>query len=600
MRGGIRAPKILTSWARRKRIQSAAQPAAIPIAKLVASHPVPPIHEVPRAARGAAISKMSLGADRTNYVISESEFPTYVVTGAVPNQPILWSLWRNDALVVEDQEFATYTDREGNWSGRGSSWTADHVGFWRVLAKTGEQQASIRFMVSADLGQPEPVPPSEILGVTHVAGQYRFATPDSDLEPESFLVEGAKHIRNLGAGHVFVYLSPQYRSDYPFDDFDGVAYTSLTSLADSPAYRELFSLPFETVVLTAYTFANWQWIQSRGQADAVPFDGPAERAELADLVRHLATHYPGKTFIVKNWEGDWQIKLSYELDSVASEEQAAEFVEWMRARQDGVRDGRDSSPVQNVKHAIEFNLIHQAQRELRSMLASVIPHVDSDLIAYASWWTLGRGDEVVRHMHDDITFIRNLPGIGNRPIIVTEFGLNYREPDLERRTRDAIIAFSRAAIPLAFYWQIFDNGPDLALVGREATRFASWHTLRSFLGVRNDAAFLPDETMLPERIVAGHQYPAVIAVRNNGQMFDPVVGYALGLLDSQGQLKQIVWVHREVATGEVVTLEFILDAPGTPGMFMFCMFQHGVELFGEEMFIEVQGEAAQGDSRSGA
>ena len=592
----MKSPKIITTPARRKRTRPVAPHPTIPTAaRLVVSHPVPPIHELPLAARLAAIPEMSLGADRTNYLVNESEFPTYAVSGAVPNQPILWSLWLNDVPVVQDQEFATQTDSEGNWSGRGSPWTVDHVGFWRVLAKTGEHQASIRFMVSADLGQPEPVPPDEMLGVAHVGGHYRFATPDSHLEPESFLVEGAKHIRNLGARRLFVYLSPQYRSDYPFDDFNGVVYTHLTALADSPEYRELFSLQFETVILTAYTFANWEWIQNRGQVGAVPFDAQGERDELAELVRHLATQYPGKTFILKNWEGDWQIKISYELDAVASAEQVAEFVEWMRARHDGVIQGRNSSPVQNVRHAIEFNLIHQAQRELRSMLASVIPQVDSDLIAYTSWWTLARGNDVVRQMHDDITFIRNLPGVGQRPVIVTEFGLDYREPDLERRTSDAVMAFSRAEIPLALYWQIFDNGPDLALVGREATRFASWHTLRSSLEVRNDAAFVPDQTMLPERILAGHQYPAVMAVHNNGQLFDPVVGYGLGLLDSQGQLKQIVWVRQEVATGEIVTLEFTLQAPATPGMYAFRMFQHGVELFGQEMFIEVQEDATRED-----
>ena len=143
-----------------------------------------------------------------------------------------------------------------------------------------------------------------MLGVTHVGGLYRFATPDSELTPESFLVEGAKHVRNLGAHHLFAYLSPQYRSDYEFDDFGPVNYTSLTSLAASPAYRKLFDLPFETFVLTTYTFANWDWIQSRGKTDAVPFDADGERDELAELVRHLVASYPSKRFILKNWEGD--------------------------------------------------------------------------------------------------------------------------------------------------------------------------------------------------------------------------------------------------------------------------------------------------------
>jgi hypothetical protein len=536
---------------------------------------------------------MSLTADRTNYVVSESEFPTYSLTGGAPNQTILWSLWLDSVIIAEEQAFGQVTDSEGNWAGRGSPWSDDHAGFWVVLARTGERQASISFVVSPDLGQPQATPARQMLGITHVGGLYRFATPESELAAASFLVEGARHVWNLGARHLFAYLSPQYRSDYSFDDFGGVEYTSLAALAGSPEYQELFSLPFDTFVLTAYTFANWQWIQSRGRADPVPIDADGEREELAALVRHLLVSYPEKSFILKNWEGDWQMKLSYDLDVVASEQEVAEFIQWMRARQDGVTLGRGSSGTQGVRHAVEFNLIHHAQRGLRSILASVIPEVNCDLIAYASWWSLARGPDVVRSVHDDITFIRHLPGTG-KPLIVTEFGLSYLEPQLGERTREAVNAFSLAEIPLAFYWQIFDNGPDLALVGREATRFESWHTLRDLLQVRNDASFVHDQAKLPEAIVAGHRYPATIAVRNEGLLFDPVLGYALGLLDSQGKLQQIVWVRREVPAREMVTLEFVLDAPATAGVYYFRMFQHGVELFGEEMAIEVQADAEVG------
>ncbi len=585
---GIRAPEIITGRAPHKLpLGTTGAPANGPRLPLVVSHPIPPLRIEPRAVRAAGAPGMSLSADRTNYVVSESEFPTYAVGGAAPNQAILWSMRLNDLLVVEDQPFGTVTDNNGSWSGRGSPWTDDHAGFWEVLAKTGERQASVRFVVSADLGQPKATPPNEMLGVAHVGGLYRFASPGSELEPESFLVEGAKHVRNLGARHLFVYLSPQHKSDYPFDDSDDVPYASLTALAGNPAYRELFGLPFETFVLTAYSFANWDWIQSRGQSDSVPFDADGEREELAELVCHLAATYPGKTFIIKNWEGDWQMKLSYDLDAVASEAQVAGFLDWMRARQAGVEQGRNRCGARGVRHAIEFNLIHQAQRRLPSVLASIIPQADSDLLAYASWWSLTRGEDVVRNVHDDITFIRSLPGIGTRPLIVTEFGLSYLEPELDQLTTDAVEAFSQAEVPMALYWQIFDNGPDLALVGREATRFASWHRLRAFLQVRNDASFVHDRTSLPRRIIAGQQYPATVSVRNNGMLFDPVVGYALGLLDSQGKLKQIIWIRREVPTGEIVNLDFVLNAPGAAGVYSFQMFQHGVELFGDKMAVEV-------------
>jgi hypothetical protein len=49
------------------------------------------------------------------------------------------------------------------------------------------------------------------------------------------------------------------------------------------------------------------------------------------------------------------------------------------------------------------------------------------------------------------------------------------------------------------------------------------------------------------------QRPITIAVRNSGNLFDPVVRYALGLADAQGNLEHVVRVHREVHVGEVIT-----------------------------------------------
>ena len=281
------------------------------------------------------------------------------------------------------------------------------------------------------------------------------------------------------------------------------------------------------------------------------------------------------------------MKLSYDPGAIASEQQVEEFITWMRVRQDGVILGRGLSEEPAVQHAIEFNQVDHAQRGARSMLVSVIPAAPCDLIAYSSWWSLARPGIMTRNIRDDITFIRNLPGIGTRPLIITEFGFSYLAEALGLHTTQAVEAFSSAGIPMAFYWEIFDSGLDFALIGRQATRFESWRRLRDFLGVRNDAVFLSQESRLPEKAVAGQQYPASVAVRNSGNLFDPVVGYALGLADQQGKLEQVVWVRREVAAGEVITFEFTLQAPSTAGTYSFRMFQHGVEFFGDELPIEV-------------
>ena len=165
MKDGDAVPVILTAHARLQDHEVLAEPTAIRPERLFVSHPVPRIRELPRALRAATVADMALGADRTNYLVSESEFPTYTVTDGMPSHPILWSMWVNDVLVVEDQEFATFTDSQGKWSGRGSLWTAGHVGFWRIVARTGGRQASIRFMVSADRGEAQPMTPQEMLGV---------------------------------------------------------------------------------------------------------------------------------------------------------------------------------------------------------------------------------------------------------------------------------------------------------------------------------------------------------------------------------------------------------------------------------------------------
>jgi hypothetical protein len=575
----VRPPGIISTI--RDRLGPATAPSVLRV-----SHPVPPLVEQPQALRARSVPEMSLTADRTQYVVEENEFPTYAITGAHPNETILWSLWQDGVKVVDDQAFEKATDEEGNWFGVGSPWMAAQAGFWVVLARTGDRHASVRFLVTARLNATAPTPPESMLGVAHVAGLYRFATRDSELAPVSFLVEGARHVRNLGARHLFVYLTPQYRTDYRFDDFGGETYAGLTALASSPEYQEVFSLPFETFVVTAYTFANWDWIVRRGGPGAVSFQADREREEFAELARHLPASYPEKNFVLKNWEGDWQMKSSFDLDAVASEEQVSEMIEWMRARQDGIASGRSNGT--RVQHAIEMNLLHQAQRGLASVLASVIPEVASDLIAYSTWWSLGRPGDRVRNLRDDIAFIRAFPAVGGRPVLVSEFGVSCIEPDGGPRTIDAVEACSCAGVERAFYWQIFDNGPNFALVGPEATRFDSWHAMRGLTGARNDAVFVREETEFPTELIAGTSYPVKVTVRNEGNAFDPVLGYALGLLDPEGTPAQTVWVHREVPTGETIALEFVLDAPAAAGTYSLRMFQHGVEVFGEELRVELK------------
>ena len=95
-----------------------------------------------------------------------------------------------------------------------------------------------------------PRPPSSIgLGVAHVAGTYAVRHHEN----ESFLQAGALRARELGARTLKLFLTPEFRTKYPQPWPDGIS--SLAQLADSQAFREVFDQPFDTFVLTTYSFA---------------------------------------------------------------------------------------------------------------------------------------------------------------------------------------------------------------------------------------------------------------------------------------------------------------------------------------------------------
>src|SRR5258707_420651 len=89
-------------------------------------------------------------------------------------------------------------------------------------------------------------------GIAHVAGNYGFSQ-------NNFLVEGAQKISQLGSDSIFVYLTPWFMGQYPdksTTNWPAATPTSVAQLAQAAPYDQVFKLPFKTIVLTVYTFAN--------------------------------------------------------------------------------------------------------------------------------------------------------------------------------------------------------------------------------------------------------------------------------------------------------------------------------------------------------
>lgn len=137
-------------------------------------------------------------------------------------------------------------------------------------------------------------------GIAHVAGNYGFTT-------NNFLIEGVQKISQLGSDSIFVYLTPWFRNQYPdqsANDWPAGDPSNLADLAKTKPYDTVFNLPFKTIVLTAYSFANADGVA--GMASS-PSRQQAEEDAFYKLTKYLYSHFSGsgKTFILKNWEGDW-------------------------------------------------------------------------------------------------------------------------------------------------------------------------------------------------------------------------------------------------------------------------------------------------------
>lgn len=539
----------------------------------------------------------ALSPDRKAYVPGDT--PLYSITGAPPDTAILWSSWKDGAQVQNSQDLGQTTDGAGSWTGAGPAFAPGDAGFWRRQASVGGLAAEARYNVAASLTAAVPSTAAWSLGVSHVAGDYRLTS-------EPFLAEGAKLAANLNPNVVFVYMTPEYSSrDYPATDF-GAAKSDLTQLAQSAPYQDLFSMPFSTYVITAYSFGTYGWVNSTPRSAMTPAQTAAETAEMYSLARHLLQTYQGsgKTFILKNWEGDWAMNEDFDTYNVPDSTRIAAATGWLNARHAGVVQARSELaglPGVRVADAVEFNLLDRARQDVPCLLRDVAPSVESDYLSYSSWESVNSTDAA--HLRDrlleDISFARAHPAAQGRDLIISEYG--FKEdlyPDSGARTAIAGQAFLDAAVPLAFYWEILDNecqndqpGPPGACAGygllrQDGARAPAWSALRGLLGAQNGAAYIGQSVPLSMR--PGEVREVSVTLRNDGnRAWDSANGYKLASSNPEnnstwGLNRVELSSSSAVPPGASKTWTFAAAAPASTGSYNFQwrMAQEGLETFG--------------------
>ena len=312
-----------------------------------------------------------------------------------------------------------------------------------------------------------------VVGITHAAGNYGFTT-------NNFLVEGAQQISQMGSDAIFIYLTPSFSAIYPDQSanlWPPTQPTSLAELAQTRPYDQVFHMPFKTIVITAYTFANtgtdwsqngWNYVAGMAQS---PARQQAEQNEFYQLTKYLYSKFSGsgKTFILKNWESDWMALFSVPQHGNIPADVAADMIAWFKARQGGVTQARQEAndPTMRVLNGVEVNrVLDYAQGGITRVINTIVPEVNADMVTYSSYDSTSIGQnaaEMEQSFNLALQTIEKLApdplGMGNRRILISEYGLfeNSLIGGTTWRASAILATASHAGTYGAFLWELYDN-----------------------------------------------------------------------------------------------------------------------------------------------
>ena len=234
-------------------------------------------------------------------------------------------------------------------------------------------------------------------------------------------------------------------------------------LTSGAAANKVLSANYTRVFVSAYSATNFGWLGSYPRSVFTTEQRANEIAEIRDFVAYILKTYgkTGKSFVLKTWEGDWELMGNYDINSVVEKDQVDAIVAWHQARREGMRQGIEAARAAgavnpNFSYSIEFNLPSRAftmrkyqldsgefkEEPFLNVLSDVIPAVSPDLVTYSSYQTINAhpasedsldGNVLSKYWGVRADFQKLLPRV-KHPLVISEY--LFESGDIVKDGRD--------------------------------------------------------------------------------------------------------------------------------------------------------------------
>jgi hypothetical protein len=318
-----------------------------------------------------------------------------------------------------------------------------------------------------------PSPPTDVRDRIGIYA-WGFDTTSWPGSPDRLSWAAAK-VAALGGRTIRITLAP---TD-PYQVLGAAGSFDLATAAASPAYSALFANPnFQTILITTYSAADQQSVWKNGYGSD---QAAAETDEIARLGAYLLKTFPGKTFILLNWEGDNAVNPFAGNPGVWDA-----YTAWINARAAGVVNARATAPgsSSHLYSAVEFNAVRNLTTGLpcdtganKCVLSMVVPKVLVDYYSYSAWESFLGGltpAQTATQLQTDLSTAlgwaakRTDVSVTPARFIVGEFGAPRDRTDYGECSAMSHIAALIGAVPAwgaarGIFWQIIDNAPAATL-----------------------------------------------------------------------------------------------------------------------------------------